>query len=308
MVYSPCFTVVNFYFKKRRALAISIHLLGTGIGSVVFPFIYHSLIHCYGLQGAVLVISALSLNICVCAALIRQPQELQKGKIPLSKQTSTETNSYELENDIIKPRRSCCECSTRRPIREIFHFSLFRIPSFLIYALAFMCSIYAYFSIFTMIPGHARVQGMSSARVAVLLSVNGGVMIFARPVVGLLADSEIIQKRNIIGTFFYSWRSFLHYFAMVYGILSLVGLFSNTRAVPRFFLYVHSPFITGNSSPRKSSAGSRTFESLSIVTRWHFTAIYRYVNTLSYIFFHHKNLCFISLMKSVSFQWVISPF
>lgn len=52
-----------------------------------------------------------------------------------------------------------------------------------------------------MIPGHARVQGMSSARVAVLLSVNGGVMIFARPVVGLLADSKIIQKRNIIGTF-----------------------------------------------------------------------------------------------------------
>lgn len=201
LVYSPCFTVVNFYFKKRRALAISILLLGTGIGSVVFPFIYHSLIHCYGLQGAVLVISALSLNICVCAALIRQPQELQKGKIPLSKQTSTETNSYELENDIIKPRRSCCECSTRRPIREIFHFSLIRKPSFFIYALALMCSIYAYFSIFTMIPGHARVQGMSSARVAVLLSVNGGVMIFARPVVGLLADSKIIQKRNIIGTF-----------------------------------------------------------------------------------------------------------
>lgn len=52
-----------------------------------------------------------------------------------------------------------------------------------------------------MIPGHARVQGMSSARVEVLLSKNGGVMIFARPVVGLLADSEIIQKRNIIGTF-----------------------------------------------------------------------------------------------------------
>lgn len=52
-----------------------------------------------------------------------------------------------------------------------------------------------------MIPGHARGQDMSSGRVAVLLSVNGGVMIFARPVVGLLADSEIIQKRNIIGAF-----------------------------------------------------------------------------------------------------------
>lgn len=201
MVYSPCFTVVNFYFKKRRALAISIVLLGTGIGSVVFPFIYNSLIACYGLQGAVLVISALSLNICVCAALIRQPQELQKDKQPLSKQTNTETNSHELENDIIQPRRSCCQCSTCQPIREVFHFSLFRRPSFFIYTLAFMCSIFAYFSIFTMIPGHARVQDMNRACVAVLLSVNGGVMIIARPFVGLLADSGIIQKRNIIGTF-----------------------------------------------------------------------------------------------------------
>lgn len=90
-----------------------------------------------------------------------------------------------------------------------------------------------------MIPGHARVQDIISARVAILLSVNGGVMIFARPIVGLLADSEIIQKRNIIGTFLILGGIFsivLPWFAGYYPLLIYAitqGLFPGS-----FFMFI----------------------------------------------------------------------
>ncbi|XP_055998590.1 monocarboxylate transporter 12-like isoform X4 [Ostrea edulis] len=198
LVYSPCFTVVNFYFKRRRALAIGIVLFGTGVGSVLFPFLYKMLLDLYGLQGAVIVISALSLNICVCAALIRQPKQLKKNVLlNLHLRENCEMGSSE---EHAKSTFSPCNCTVCHSKRPIFCFSLFRQSSFLIYALAFMCSIFAYLSNFVMIPGHARVQGMTSAEVAEFLSVAGGVMILARPTVGWLADSNFIEKRNIIGT------------------------------------------------------------------------------------------------------------
>ena len=175
-------------------------LLGTGIGSVVFPFVFQLLIAYYGLRGAVLVISSLTLNICVCAALIRQPKELSHRKISLLQKTNSEDESQEMKNktNLDEKKQTCHVCKPKRPL---FHFSLLRIPSFLIYAIGFMCSIFAYFSNFVLIPGHARVQGMDNEDIAVFLSVIGGVMILARPAVGILADLNLIHKRNIIGAF-----------------------------------------------------------------------------------------------------------
>nr|XP_022322372.1 monocarboxylate transporter 12-like isoform X2 [Crassostrea virginica] len=203
LVYSPCFTVINFYFERRRALAIGTVLLGTGIGSVVFPFVFQSLIAYYGLRGAVLVISALTLNICVCAALIRQPKELSHRKTSLHQKTNSEDESQEMKNKTNhdEKKQTCFNCHVCKPKRPLFHFSLLRIPSFLIYSIGFMCSIFAYFSNFVLIPGHARVQGMDSEDIAVFLSVVGGMMVLARPAVGILADSNLIHKRNIIGAF-----------------------------------------------------------------------------------------------------------
>jgi MFS family permease len=189
---------VNFYFKRRRALALGIVLFGTGVGSVLFPYLYKFLIDLYGLQGAILVISAVTLNICVCAALIRQPKELKTNNLlELQPQTHREKKSFEEHTtSSFRP----CNYTVCHPKRPIFCFPLFRQSSFVIYALAFMCSIFTFLSNFVMIPGHARKQEMTSADVALFLSVAGGVTIFARPAVGWLADSVLIQKRNIIGT------------------------------------------------------------------------------------------------------------
>jgi predicted MFS family arabinose efflux permease len=195
LVYSPCFTVVNFYFKRRRALANGILFFGGGVGTVLFPYLDKFLIDLYGLQGAILMISAVTLNICVCAALIRQPRDLKKNEFV---QNHCKKESFEKHSTSFPVYN--CTLSLCHPKRAIFFVSLFRQSSFRIYTLALMCSIFAVYSNFVMIPGHAQVQGMTSADIAVCLSAFGGVMIIARPSVGWLADTGYIEKRNIIGT------------------------------------------------------------------------------------------------------------
>jgi predicted MFS family arabinose efflux permease len=176
---------------------MGILLFGGGVGTVLFPYLYKFLIDLYGLQGAILVISAVMLNICVCAALIRQPKELRKKELlELHLQTYCEKEFIEEHSTSTFP---ACICTVCHPKRPIFFFSFFRQSSFTIYTIGFMCGMFTVYANCVMMPGYARVQGMTSADIAVFLSVIGGVMIFARPVVGWIADSGYIEKRNIVG-------------------------------------------------------------------------------------------------------------
>jgi nitrate/nitrite transporter NarK len=231
-VHSPCFTVVSFYFRRRRALAMGILLFGGGVGSVLFPYLYNFLIDLYGLQGPIHVISAVMLNICVCAALLRQPRELKKNEL-LKYHLQSHCEKEFIEEHSTSTFLACI-CTVCHPKRPIFFFSFLRQSSFTIYTLALMFSTFVVFSNFVMIPGYARVQGMASADIAVFLSVIGGVMIFARPTVGWLADSSLIQKRNFIGTC-YSWRCIFCRITVDSRALFNADLFHNCGNFPKFF-------------------------------------------------------------------------
>jgi hypothetical protein len=100
--------------------------------------------------------------------------------------------------------------------------------------LAFMCNMFAVFSNFVMIPGHAQVQGMTSADIALFLSVIEGVMIFARPTVGWLADSGYIEKRNIVGMCYY-WRNIFSITTVDSRISFNANVLHNFGNFPKFF-------------------------------------------------------------------------
>lgn len=63
--------MVNTYFVRRRALANGLAFAGSGMGSFVLPFVTRFVLNMYGLKGALLVFSGLTLNLCVCGALMR---------------------------------------------------------------------------------------------------------------------------------------------------------------------------------------------------------------------------------------------
>ncbi|CAG5121267.1 unnamed protein product, partial [Candidula unifasciata] len=76
--YSPCVVMVGLHFKKRRSLANGISVSGSGVGSFVVPNLIRWLLNLYGLPGCLLILGGLTLNVSVCALLIRPLSSYKK--------------------------------------------------------------------------------------------------------------------------------------------------------------------------------------------------------------------------------------
>ncbi|XP_043247652.1 uncharacterized protein LOC122394681 isoform X2 [Amphibalanus amphitrite] len=69
--YVAAVVIVAYYFEQRRSLATGISVCGTGVGTFLFPPLVEHLLQEYGWRGALLVLSAILLNVAVCGMLMR---------------------------------------------------------------------------------------------------------------------------------------------------------------------------------------------------------------------------------------------
>ncbi|XP_042115655.1 monocarboxylate transporter 14 isoform X2 [Peromyscus maniculatus bairdii] len=78
MAYLPAVVMVGRYFQKRRALAQGLSTTGTGFGTFLMTVLLKYLCAEYGWRNAMFIQGAVSLNLCVCGALMRP---LSPGKV-----------------------------------------------------------------------------------------------------------------------------------------------------------------------------------------------------------------------------------
>ncbi|XP_069830034.1 monocarboxylate transporter 14 [Dendropsophus ebraccatus] len=71
MVYLPAVVTVGQYFQKRRALAQGLSTTGTGFGTFLVTVLLKYLCAEYGWRNAMIIQGAVTLNLCVCGALMR---------------------------------------------------------------------------------------------------------------------------------------------------------------------------------------------------------------------------------------------
>ncbi|XP_046711185.1 monocarboxylate transporter 9a isoform X4 [Silurus meridionalis] len=71
LVYAATLTVTCQYFDKRRGLALGIVTTGTSIGGFMYASMQNKLIGHYGLEGCLLIVGALALNLIACAGPMR---------------------------------------------------------------------------------------------------------------------------------------------------------------------------------------------------------------------------------------------
>ncbi|XP_003784927.1 monocarboxylate transporter 14 [Otolemur garnettii] len=79
MAYLPAVVMVGKYFQKRRALAQGLSTTGTGFGTFLMTVLLKYLCAEYGWRNAMFIQGAVSLNLCVCGALMR-PLSLPKDR------------------------------------------------------------------------------------------------------------------------------------------------------------------------------------------------------------------------------------
>ena len=98
-------TVAADHFDRWRGVAIGIATSGAGLGTFIYPYIIDAMTEIYGWRGSLMILSGMSLNLCVCGALqFPMPAteiEYDQGhftsviSIPMSNQKSTDMYNSE---------------------------------------------------------------------------------------------------------------------------------------------------------------------------------------------------------------------
>ena len=86
LIYLPAIVSVTCYFEKKRSFATGIAVCGSGIGTFIFAPLTEALIQTYSWRGAMLIITAITLNCIIFGALFR-PLETTR---PRKKRTTSE--------------------------------------------------------------------------------------------------------------------------------------------------------------------------------------------------------------------------
>jgi hypothetical protein len=63
-----------YWFDKKRALATGLGACGTGVGTLVYAPMTQYFIEEYGWRGTVLLLAGTFFNMCVCGAVMRDPE------------------------------------------------------------------------------------------------------------------------------------------------------------------------------------------------------------------------------------------
>lgn len=90
LCYVTAVVSIAYWFDKKRTLATSLGACGTGIGTFVYAPMTQYFINEYGWRGTVLLLAGTFFNMCVCGAVMRDPEwwtEEQNKTNTLSKQS-----------------------------------------------------------------------------------------------------------------------------------------------------------------------------------------------------------------------------
>lgn len=87
LLYTATVTITCQYFDKRRGLALGLVSTGSSVGLFIYAALQRELIELYGVDGCLLIVGALSLNILPCGSLMRP---LKLSALPLPEKSGVE--------------------------------------------------------------------------------------------------------------------------------------------------------------------------------------------------------------------------
>ncbi|XP_013146883.1 PREDICTED: monocarboxylate transporter 14-like [Papilio polytes] len=88
LLYVTAVVSIAYWFEKRRNLAVGLGSCGVGFGTFIYSPLTTYLLEAFGWRGALLLLAGTVLNVCVCGAVMRDPEWLileQKKARQLSK-------------------------------------------------------------------------------------------------------------------------------------------------------------------------------------------------------------------------------
>lgn len=178
---NPALTMIGKYFYKRRPIANGIAMAGSPVFLSTLAPLNSWLYDRFGWRGSFLILGGLLLNCCVAGSLMRpigpKPQpvkaDAETGDVKGAKQKKT----------------------VFQTINSFIDLTLFKHRGFLLYLLGNVIMFFGLFAPLVFLSNFAKSKDISKEKAAFLLSVLAFVDMFARPSMGLLANTKWVRPR-----------------------------------------------------------------------------------------------------------------
>lgn len=184
----PALTMIGKYFFRKRPIANGMAMAGSPVFlSTLAPFNQY-LFNAFGWRGSFLILGGLLLNCCVAGALMR----------PLAPPPARPGKDEELAPALVPaltPATKPEKLSAWQTVNKYLDLTLFKHRGFLIYLSGNVIMFLGFFAPIVFLAAYAKDMGVDEYSAAFLLSILAFVDMFARPSMGLLANSRWIRPR-----------------------------------------------------------------------------------------------------------------
>ncbi|CAH8527483.1 unnamed protein product [Schistosoma turkestanicum] len=181
LAYTPSLIICTHYFHKRRATALSLSLAGCGFGTMIVPYFFYYLISQYGLSGALIIISAISLHYCIAGALYFKRDIVKKTIEPNS---SSENVKLTLRSRIVRYLRLLLKIEIASGLWiKLFLFS-------------FILNMMGSGPVTTLMIDYSKQLGVHGAKSVHLLAIEGTVQLVVRISLGFIFDHRFIKPHR----------------------------------------------------------------------------------------------------------------
>ncbi|MCI4388928.1 hypothetical protein PGIGA_G00091700 [Pangasianodon gigas] len=177
----PALTMIGKYFYKKRPIANGLAMAGSPVFLSTLAPLNQYLINAFGWRGSFLILGGLLLNCCVAGSLMRPLHQ------PLTKNYA--------KSDEEVPDAKSVKPTVWQIINKYLDLSLFKHRGFLIYLSGNVIMFVGFFAPIVFLSPYARDNGIDEYSAAFLLSILAFVDMFARPSMGLVANTRWIRPK-----------------------------------------------------------------------------------------------------------------
>lgn len=182
----PALTMIGRYFFKKRPIANGLAMAGSPVFLCTLAPLNQFLFNKFGCRGSFLILGGLLLNCCVAGSLMRPlgppPAKVKEDEELVAATTTTTTKTKE-------------KLSAWKIANKYLDLSLFKHRGFLIYLSGNVIMFLGFFAPIVFLAAYAKDMGVDEYSAALLLSILAIVDMFARPSMGLLANSRWVRPR-----------------------------------------------------------------------------------------------------------------
>ncbi|CAH1792529.1 unnamed protein product [Owenia fusiformis] len=161
IAYIPYLVIVNHYFHKKRSIAVGIAVSGIGFGSFIYPPLIETLTHHYGWRGMLIILSGITLNLCVIGAFMRPFKDMDQHKNQMK----------------VKER--------------VFNIDIFRSLDFLLLCLNNLLFSFGLSGVYSHLSEYSLVMGIGGPESSMLFSVIGISNLIGRFMIGFIGSHPV---------------------------------------------------------------------------------------------------------------------